>query len=79
MHSVSGLQASDIPSPVLRIRDLGSVRERVEDKETVLLLSDPLQQLGEGRQGQSFRGQRTEAEVELEAAGGLRRRRRSRG
>lgn len=71
-HSVSGLEAWDVSCPVLRIRNQVSVRERVEDKETILLLPDPLQKSGDGRHGQSFCGQRTEAEVELKTTGWLR-------
>lgn len=53
----------------------GSVRERTQDEEAILLLPDPLQQFVDSRDGQGLRPQRTEAEVELEAACHLQERR----
>jgi len=54
----------------------GSVRERTQDEEAILLLPDPLQQLGDGRDGHGLGPQRTEAEVQLEATCHLQERRR---
>lgn len=45
----------------------GSVCERAQDEEAILLLPDPLQQFVDSRYGQSLGPQRTEAEVELKA------------
>lgn len=53
----------------------GSVCERTQDEEAVLLLPDPLQQFVDSRDGQGLGPQRTEAEVKLEATCHLQERR----
>lgn len=45
----------------------GSVCERTQDEEAILLLPDPLQQFVDSREGQGLSPQRTEADVELKA------------
>ena len=49
----------------------GSVGERAEDEETVLLLPYPLEQLVDRRHGLHLGHQRGQAQVELKAAGQL--------
>lgn len=45
-----------------------SVCERTQDEKTILLPPDPLQEFVNGGERQGLRGQRAEAEVELEAS-----------